>query len=455
MTKMAEKTKLRKGLAGLIAGLIAAIALLVLALPVMMQYQQHITESYQIKEYATMLEEQKEIEEKGLTSCYDPSTRTISINNTLGENVTIVLVYVSDGENEEIKYFQLGTLKITPGTNRISISDLGISLDSSRIKILKLVTARGTVLQPPYCNKVALVISEIALNVVLGFLGEEQAPGGLQSFQGIIYAHGFFRNYKDNGTHILINGTTVPDPTPSCPGSGGYPIAFKLEIKTEQGNIEQTFIRYEVGDYVIIVFSPLPYIIMDNGGCYNGACYEIKSKDDNTIYSYGYSYVSKYSDNDGGPLKYTLINNGYNYMIVGVELNNLEEKKGDDKDFYYNGTIYVSRTANVNYPDIVIEFFMDEKNIVTNASMHINGNVINATAFYRKQVKDKVSSQFGVYLPVEDLLGIEPGTVLYIKANVTYCNDSGCTTDEGEWISFTYNPLKLIINLIYRKYFGS
>jgi len=448
---MKHRIKIKKGIAGLVAGLIAAIALLVIALPVMMQYQQHITESYQIEEYATMLKELKEIEEKGLASCYDSSTGTISINNTLGENVIIVLAYASDGENEEIKYFQSGKI-IAPGINRISITnDLGISLDPSRIKILKLVTSRGTIIQPPYCSKVVIVISEIALNVVLGLLGKEQAPGGLQSFQGEIYAHGFIYP-RDNGTHILIHGTTVPDPTPTVEGHGDYPIAFKLDIKTEQGNIKYTLIRYELGDYVIIVYSPLPTIEPDNGGCYNGVCYEVKSTGDHTIYSFGYSYVSKYSDNDEGPLKYTLINNGYNYIIVGVELDNLEE----NKNFHYNGTIYVSRTADVSESDIVIKFSMDESNDEVNASMYMGDNVIDTKAFYRKQVKDKVSSQFGVYVPVENLLNIIPGTVLWVKAEVTYCSSgSECITDEGDWISFTYNPLKLIVDLIYRKYFGS
>ena len=451
MTRMIKKTRLRKGLAGLVAGLIAAIALLVIALPVMMQYQQHITESYHIEEYAAILKEQKEIEEKGLASCYNPSTGIISINNTLGENVTIVLVYASDGVNEEVKYFQLGTLKITPGTNRISVSDLGINLDPREIKILKLVTSRGTIIQPPYCSKVAIVITGVALNMLLG---EEQAPGGLLAATGSeTFAHGLIRKIVNN-TLILINGTLVP--TPESTGSGYMPLAFRADLKIEDPNIDLTIERYDVGDYLLMIINTTTSYdyTQSNIGCYNTYCYTFHIRGEHAIYGLGYSFVSKYDDSDdNGPLKYTLINNGYDHIIIGVEFNNPEETG------LYNGTIYVSKVkvSDASESDLIAKFYVDKTGKNINATLYVNGNIINATAFYRTyNIKDPIPSidQFAIYVPVEDLLNVGFGDSLWIKTAITYCS-SECSTDDSEWINFTYNPLKLIVNEIYRKYFGS
>ncbi|RLE89089.1 MAG: hypothetical protein DRN04_16680 [Thermoprotei archaeon] len=445
---------MRRGLAGLVAGLIAAIALLVIALPVMMQYQQHITKSYHIKEYATMLEEQKEAEEKGLASCYDPSAGIISINNTLGENVTIVLAYASDGENEEIKCFQPGKI-IAPGINKISIADdLGISLDPSRIKILKLVTSRGTIIQPPYCSETApalVIIAGAALNMLLE---EEQAPGGLLAATGSeTFAHGLIRKIVNN-TLVFINGTLVP--TPESTGSGYMPLAFRADLKIEDPNIDLTIERYDVGDYLLMVINTTTSYdyVQSDIGCYNTYCYTFHIRGEHLIYALGYSYVLKYDDSDdNGPLKYTLINNGYDHIVIGVEFNNPEETG------LYNGTIYVSKVkvSDVSESDLIAKFFVDKTGKNINATLYVNGNIINATAFYRTYyIKDPIPSidQFAIYVPVEDLLNVEFGESLWIKTAVTYCS-SECVTDDSEWISFTYNPLKLIVDLIYRKYFGS
>jgi len=449
---MIKKTRLRKGLAGLVAGLIAAIALLVIALPVMMQYQQHITESYQIEEYATMLKEQKEIEEKGLASCYDPENGVISINNTLGENITIVLVYASDGEHEEVKYFQPGTLKIAPGINRISIAEdgLGITLDSRKIKTLKLVTSRGTIIQPPYCSKTAMVIKWLGFNMVLG---EEQIPGGLAAVNpsGEIFAHGLIR--KINNTYVFINGTLVPDPEST--GSGGIPLAFSINLKIGTSTLF-TIERDDVGDYLLIVINSTSddyTYSQSNIGCYNIDCCTFKSKSEVTVHVFGYSYVSKFDDSGDGPLKYTLINNGYDYMIIGVEF---EDSK---KTGIYNGTIYVSKikVSDVSESDLIAKFFVDKTGRTINATLYVNGNTINAAAFYRTDDKNNPIpsiNQFAIYVPVEDLLNISSGDSLWIKTAVTYCSNE-CLTDDSEWISFIYNPLKPVVDSVYTKYFGS
>ncbi len=444
--RMAKKSRLKAGLAGLVAGLIAAIALLTILLPIIMQYQQHVVKSYQLEEYATALQNQRKIEEKGLTSCYDPSSGTISVNNTLGVSVVVVLVYASDGVNEEVKYFQPGTLVIEPGVNKISISDLGITLEASRIRTLKLVTSRGTIIQPPYCSEVVVVIKGLSLNMVLG---GEQAPGGISVKSGSeLFVHGLI-NETDSNTLVFINGTLVP--TPKSTGSGNMPLAFRADLTVSDPNIGLTIERYDIGDYVLMVVNTSSYYYdKSDSGCYNVHCYNFETSGEFTLLEFAYSYVSKYDDSSDDPLRYVLVNNGYDYAIVGVEFNDEEAGKWG----LYNGTIYVSSAeTNINEVDVVIRFFVDEENKVINATLYANGSIVNNTAvFYR--IGDKPSTQIAVLVPVEDLFNIGFEDSFWVKAVVSDCSSGTCLVDESEWISFTYKPFKLFVDRVYEKYFG-
>ena len=459
--RMVKKSKLKTGLAGLVTGLIAAIALLVILLPIIMQYQQHVIKSYQLEEYTTVLQNQRKIEEKGLASCYDPSTGTINVNNTLGVSVVVILAYASDGVNEEVKYFQPGTLKIEPGINKISISDLGIKLDASRIKILKLVTSRGTIIQPPHCSKVVIVIKGLSLNMLLG---GEQAPEGISVHTGSkLLVHGLI-NKTDSNTLVFINGTLVPR---KIPGEGWAPIAFRADLTISDPNIDLTIERTDVGDYVLMVINASSYNYdRCDFGCYNAYyCYTLNNTNKEfTIHEFAYSFVSKYDDSsDDGPLKYVLVNNGYDYVIVGVEFNDANNEKKDEKKGPYNGTIYVSSAkTSINEADVVIKFFFlaekEDKNDdqikvrKINATLYANGNVVNATAFYR--VGNKPSTQLAVLVPVEDLFNIGFEDSFWVKAVVSDCSSGTCLVDESEWISFTYKPFKLFVDSVYEKYFG-
>ena len=470
---MKHRIKIKKGIAGLVAGLIAAIALLVIALPVMMQYQQHITKSYQIEEYATMLEEQKELEEKGLASCYEPSEKIISINNTLGRPVRIVMAYATDGENEEVKYYQ-PAIEIAPGVNILHvINNLSITtLNPSEIKTIKLITSRGTIIQPPYCREIVEITYKKAVEEIVkkGFpvnlyLGEEQIPGGLQAFIGLIYAHGFI-DYKTNDTlnFIFINGTTVPRPTSN--------LAFLISIDL----IGFSILRYEAGDYLVVAYSPIPSIDTDNYGCYGTSCYSFGNVDfEAVLYRFAYSYVSKYADDDAphpviDPLNYTLINSGYDYIVVGAETSDFYPQNYFSSNvFYYNGTIYISRRkiSNPQDADIIAKFFVRHERsdsqwdiTIENATLYINGNKQNILAFYRVNYRywsvPLHVDQFVIYVPVEKLLNVKAGDDIWVYVETSfYTNSEKYYDNSGDWIKYTYTPTKEVVDTWYKQYFGS
>ena len=475
MVKMASRKNLRKGLAGLVAGLIAAIALLAIALPVMMQYQQHITKSYHIKEYATMLEEQKELEKKGLASCYESSKGAITINNTLGRPVIIVLAYASDGENEEVKYYQPGIVKINPGPNLLYINNtLGFTLDPRKIKIIKLVTSRGTIIQPPYCREIVTIKREITVKNVTewisvhGFpvnlyLGEEQIPGGLQAFVAIVFVYGFTKhNINDTNDIIIVNGTTVPSELGN--------IAFYIKINFIGFELE----RNDIGDYVILVYTPVPGINSRDYGCIGTSCYMYGDLAFNAkLYRFAYNYVSKYRDADApdskvDPLKYVLVNSGYNYLIVGTEASDfkLTDFPGGSQTFYYEGKIYIAKNKVSDPQDADIEVHFKAKHqysISTGWSISIenvtinNGEVPNPKAFYRIYYSYlfKHLDQFAVLVPVEELLSIKEGDDLWVYAETSLYIPGGKTlNDTSDWIKYTYIPLKSIVDSWYEKYFG-
>ncbi|RLE67707.1 MAG: hypothetical protein DRJ43_06930 [Thermoprotei archaeon] len=489
MIKMVSRKNLRKGIAGLVAGLIAAIALLVIALPVMMQYQQHVTKSYHIKEYATMLEEQKELEEKGLAACYEPSTGIISINNTLGRPVIIVLAYASDGTNEEVKYYQPGTLVIAPGINVLHINDnLGFTLDPREVKIIKLVTSRGTIIRPPFCREIVKVVSvtyeqvvEYIVRRLQGFpvnlyLGEEHIPGGLGSVLiGKVYAHGYI-DYEYNNTLdlIIINGTTVPYNF-VIPFVGYANLAFFMTVDITGFTIT----RSDVGDYIALVYSPIPTINTDTYGCYNAICTRFGSLSDPlevTIYRFAYNYVSKYADGDApdpevDPLNYTLINSGYDYIIVGTETSEFDPAKDFDSapsTFYYNATIYISKNkvSNVQDADIVVKYSIRHDSLglarwdptVEYVTINVNGETYNAKAFYRIHYlgfDSKHVDQFVVYVPIEQLLNVKAGDSIWIYVEASFYTDSVKLYDtSNDWIEYTYTPLKQIVDNWYSQYFG-
>jgi len=449
-----NNVKLRRGLAGLVAGLIAAIALLVIALPVMMQYQQHITKSYYIKEYAAMLEEQKKIEEKGLSACFDKDEGIISINNSLGRPIRIVMAYAPGCK----PYFNKTGYEIKPGPNRIPLSKFFETTQA--VTTIKLVTSSGATIQIPYCREVVTVENITLEGQILDILlGEEKIPEGLTEWNrgksSELFAHGLI-TLEAEGNLILIRGTLVPTPEKKARrgrGTGGTPLAFRIDMDVEKPNIELVIERTDIGDYLVMILenkSSYTYGESDIG-CYGISCH-VFSERNSTIYVFGYSYVSMYDDSsDEGPLKYTLINNGYSYLIVGVEL--YSENTG-----VYTGEIYVSKVKDGS--DSPIAWFRIDKTRKTiEAYVYTYNGREDAVAFYRTYKENNPIpsiDQFAILVFVESLLGVNPGDTVWIKTVVTYCSSGGeCSPpDESEWIEFTYYPLRLIVNKIRMEYFG-
>ena len=371
-----NKVKLRRGLAGLVAGLIAAIALLAIALPVMMQYQQHITKSYHIKEYATMLEKQKEIEEKGLATCFNQDEGVISINNTLGTPVRIVMVYATDGSQSQ-KYFNASGYVIKPGVNRIPLSKFGITISPENIKTIKLVTSRGTIIQPPYCREIVKIVTyeqviEYIVKKLQGFpvnlyLGEEQIPTGISpELYGSLFVHGYL-DILNNGTIYLVNGTGVNritfkfkkmqdliDFLDTVISGRDYGCSFYLYVR-EYLSTPLVLERYEVGDTIaMVVDAQTSSYDSDDEGCYNVVCrywstseYFYSEKTEFTIKRMAINYVTKPTDNDPeqltyDPIEYLLVNCGYNYLIVGIQCEKFDPVDEGINAFSFSGEIYLS-----------------------------------------------------------------------------------------------------------------
>ena len=481
---MKHRIKIKKGIAGLVAGLIAAIALLVIALPVMMQYQQHITKSYQIKEYATMLEEQKELEEKGLASCYEPSEKVISINNTLGRPVRIVMAYATDGENEEVKYYQ-PAIEIAPGVNILHvINNLSIiTLNPSEIKTIKLITSRGTIIQPPYCREVVKVITyEGAVDYIIKklqgypvnlYLDENQIPEGLISeLLGIFKAHGNL--YIDsNNTIYIVNGTLVPkddwiDDLESLLrelfGEVHYAPSFVIQLGILYP--EYSVIRQDVGDTVatIINFTEIPDVGTDTSGCQGYTCsyisygYDWQTRKPYVIIKLALSYVNKYLDYDSStlnynPVKFILANSGYNYLVVGLQSSAFDPGENNINTFSYTGEIYVASgnnaPASIDQADLKINFTVRfnvqyhglyTNSTVKSASAKIYKRTGNSWTLiktlpiyyrwyfelewfgYRKKMWDQVSFIIENNI-LNEVLKLEPGDYVWISASAKFITD--------------------------------
>ena len=519
---MASRKNLRKGIAGLVAGLIAAIALLVIALPVMMQYQQHITKSYHIKEYATMLEEQKELEEKGLAACYEPSEGIISINNTLGRPVIIVLAYASDGENEEVKYYQPG-IKIIPGPNPpLHVNyNLSFTLDPRKIKIIKLVTSRGTIIQPPYCKEIVKrvtyeqVIQYITKRLqgfpVNLYLGENQTAGISPTYYGNLFTHGAIKCFqKEDGVYIyLVNGTTTPAKYDNfgiitgqlgtyCGNIGlstGPYYLHTVSFYTFNDITQFTLKRCEAGDYVayVVEVSDLNDVEInedDTFGCYNVNTYCESCKTfsippqnkffggatvEYTIKVLAINYVNKIYDSGTynathDPLKYTLVNSGYEELIVGFEGESLNYALD------YNAYIFVSKKrvpisgslenilqTLLNYPDAI------KVKIVGTSAQTLDGEELPlllryymkyyCVSFLYCNLQEIVMSDQKVVVIPEKLLkniGVKSGDKIYIYIVAWYEENNNKYFDfTEEPATYTYTPIKAIINDWYDRYISN
>ena len=524
---MKHGTKIRKGLAGLVAGLIAAIALLVIALPVMMQYQQHITKSYQIKEYATMLEEQKELEEKGLAACYEPSEGIITINNTLGRPVRIVMAYATDGTNEEVKYYQ-PPKEIAPGNNTLHVQyDLGFNLNPGEIKTIKLVTTRGATIQPPYCKEIVKVVTyEQVVRYIIKklktyplsvYLSENQTSGIATSYYGKMFTHGAIHYYRNSNTEIyLVNGTVVPD-------------IYELSIENiiinnflkvwacdyeydEDGPFYDYYYmhmigyyslvdianfalkRCEAGDYVAYVIeveTPSDLEIEDDAqGCYCvggycGTCKTFSLPELTEIFNnnarfkivmLAINYGTKSRDADKGnstkydPLEYVIVNSGYNELIVGFEG---EEAK---EPINYNAYIFISKNE-ISLSGTIEEMI---STLTSRADIRINITSSCAVASYKSKTSTlptlhrsyiRIVCGLGIFCePPEDLMhdqkvaiipvnilrevGIKPGDKIYVYVISWYQDGDKYLDYNEEPVTYTFAPIKAIIDEWYRKYIG-
>ncbi|OYT51372.1 MAG: hypothetical protein B6U76_11145 [Desulfurococcales archaeon ex4484_217_2] len=541
--KVKPKTSLRRGIAGLVAGLIAAIALLVIALPVMMQYQQHITESYHIREYEAMLEEQKELEEKGLAACYEPSKGIITINNTLGRPVRIVMAFATNGEYGEVKYYP-EPKEIDPGPQILKVDDdLKLSLDPREIKSIKLVTSAGAIIEPPFCREIVkITYSEIIRRIVeryQGFpvnlyLGENQTKGISPEAFGRVYTHGAIMCFKNiSSSTYMVNGTSTPQiydldlslldmalillgidrwtcnkevtewwVTNIIP-SEFYAHTMSLYILNDYTSFVVK--RCESGDYtsyVIDIYTPdLLERSNESSGCsnvvcYSGACRTFSipplqssivedAKVNYTLKVLALSYITKITDPDKDstlfnytlhypsydPLKYILVNSGYNELIVGFEGDSVK-----DSSIIYNAYIFISKTKlPVSGTIEQILQRLREKSLLEIRIIGDNAQAISQyrninesiPLLYRSYVKYSLTGVF--YYTASDImhdqkvaiithnilseLSIKPGDTIFVYVITWYEENNAKYYDYSEEaISYVYSPVKNIVDYWYKKH---
>ena len=438
----------------------------------------------------------------------------ITINNTLGRSVRIVMAYATDGENEEVKYYQ-PAIEIAPGVNVLHVvDDLNITtLDPREIKTIKLVTSRGAIIQPPYCREIVkrVITYEQVIQYIVrrlqGFpvnlyLGEEQIPGGIPSeWVGGVFSHGFLYIETNNTVHI-INGTTVNKAEFSIINwlkGDNYGPAFY--IRSDIVGSSFTIERYEVGDYIVLIIDTATADSdTDDEGCIGFACkyWETSSVfwDEDTefiIKKLAINYVTKAADSDASsltldPIQYLLVNSGYDYLVVGLQCEAFDPYDEGINTFNYSGEIYLyigeTSPSNVDYSNIKITFNFEYDSSSSTTSLigyslrlykrkgDIWEPVGTPLTLYRKYYewegfwgldrRFKVIDQVGFIIP-HDLLkeiGLKSGDYVWITARASFITDTAGTyedfygTDTQSWYKYIYSPTKSIVDSWYKQYFG-
>lgn len=269
-------------------------------------------------------------------------------------------------------------------------------------------------------------------------------------------------------------------------------VGFKILFVS--GILEGTAVtRKETGDYVIIVYEPPPTPQGSNYGCYQGTCYLLDSWSiDSTIYRLAYSYISKYPDlstpdPEMDPLKYLLVNSGYDYLIIGVETSQFDPGEKGISDFSHIGELYISKgkepPASINQAYLKINFTVDYE---VNYGIGSHSKVKAATAtMYRKDGASWIllksipiyyrwyyESEFGYRAKVWDqivfiidndtlsnILELSSGDNVWISGYAKFVIDDTEYSDiygdiEYSWVKYVYTPLKQIVDSWYEEYFG-
>ena len=186
------------------------------------------------------------------------------------------------------------------------------------------------------------------------------------------------------------------------------------------------------------------------------------------------SEAKKFQDLDKpivDPIRYTIVNSGYNELIVGIETSDFDPRgKGD---YEYIGKIYISPNSipsDKNKAKIIIsfkyhatpaskEYYFSIIDVTLNNTVAKSATPWNMTYRYYYVwewswdeldfVKRRLLLDQMVFIIPESVLGIVSGSKVYVYAEGEFVFvDSGERIEDSTngWIEYTYLPLKSIID---------
>ena len=515
-----------KGISGITVGLIAAIIFITVVFPLTVSYIVNTTNRFRAKSYGIEYQEYKILEEKGISACYTQlptGNYIIKVNNTLGKSVIINLMYVKYGNN--IETISTMNLRIKERT----IIPLNTPLEPS---IIRLVSSSGAVINVPPCGQIVATTTSITTETATNtttvsytdiiqyiiterypinvYWDEKQYPEGIAPREITInlgvtitmnlgyvlsYANGDILTLSSDNyqTILFINGTLTPrkewfnEELRALLTFVGSDLKYAPSFVLDTGPGSMSLVSTDSGDYLamLLAVNSSEYDPENNNGTdtygfwrlvgnwfqygsyLESKPFKVKKLILNTSYKFRAGNVSNVS-----PLKYILVNSGYNFLIVGLQTDDFDPLEYyNAKTFTYQGTIYINPKeppVNLNSSKIIINFKVTEirNNIDDDLTIRFdyvklklpNGTEVDWTAAYREYIKKfSIGFTYHYYRSVlmdqivftipEKFLGISGGDDVYVWANASFIMGATKISDSSSsWVGYTYMPVKPIID---------
>ena len=398
---------------------------------------------------------------------------------------------------------------------------------------MKLVTSSGAVINAPNCSQLVITttkveVEEISYPKVIEYFiterfpmniywEERQFPEGIQSTEFLwIYRGRIGAHLNGNITEIrsklfLINGTVSPRKEWIAGFGDLLSLIYGLVIEVNYapsfildagpGNMRVTSV--EAGDYVALLVnvSGTPKIGDDPYGFYemSGQFFEypeslfedvgefnVKTLLLNIAYKHNDSDSYTIEDINVDPLKYILVNSGYDFLIVGVQAGSFDPNDIGWDRFQYKGKIYVNPDeipSNPENSEITIEFALNGTKevdgyyfgreiyhynfVFTKVELFKNGYPYSWNCTYRDYFK-KFIALTTLYKPIfrdqivfvipQNILGISGGDNVYVYANVSLISPDGTVYSDdysGGWVEYVYMPVKDVVDSWVNEYSSS
>jgi len=518
------KNTLRKGISGITIGLIAAIIFITIVLPLTVSYIASLSHRYGAQSYEMGYRKYKLLEEKGISACYTKladGTYIVRINNTLGNPIVVSLIYIK---------FNNGSEAVKTLEEKInSVGEINLGKDALP-EIVKLITSSGAVINVPNCSQLVATkveIKEISYTKVIEYfitkrypvniyIGDKEYPEGITpqpiNISRISFYIGRIASHMSSALVILRNNTYLisgiitplddwhPSKNPNLLnllialfGTADYAPAFIMD----SGPAGLKIYSNEAGGYVasVVLLNSTDYVNRtDDYGYYNMSGYVFEypssliSEDRFVVKELILNIPYKYSDPDTpsnasiDPLKYVIVNSGYDYLIVGIQTSAFDPDELGWDTIQLNGTIYVNPTnipSNKNNSKVIIRFSLIGNKVEDSwyhsynysfieVTLLSNEGEINWNCTYREYFKKFETFLRATYQPVlidqitfpipQNLLGISGGENVYVCAETAFIAPNGTVYSDSYsdgWVEYVYMPVKEIVNSWVNKYSSS